>query len=189
MSSIRRQRASSAHLAYPAEVLDHTALDSLGLLWGTRPDESPPKVVMTRAQWDTLTADWRVARKALRFLGTTWRDNPMISPPRSVTPEVAATSGLPPAARPYRYRPKSPGPFAHLRALPPEAAIARAQADHAKRVAKGTDTAASLKTLSRALAAIKRAMVNHVEPRPLPAMTGDDPPTPTQLREMAADQR
>jgi hypothetical protein len=189
MSSLRHQRPSSVYVPYPAHVLDHTILEALGLIWGTRTDEVPPKVVMTRAHWDQLIAAIHATEKrgkraleasdaphrAIAFLGTTWRDNPLIPRPPGESPEETGSR--------YRYRPRKRSRFAHLTELPVDAAIETAKAEHAHRVT--TQQMAeedSIEVLQDALEAIRRAAANRVEPRPLLAPEGEDPPTPTQIR-------
>lgn len=150
-------RSRTAFVAYPAQVLDHSILDAMGLVFGTRLQESPPKVVMSQGDWDRLVAAIRATKgaalkrpnaphRALLFLGTSWEDNPLMQRPRGVPPK---------RIRPYR--PKKPSPFVHLIALPTAEALARAQADHEARVQAGEDVEESLKLLRRALAAIRRA--------------------------------
>lgn len=186
MSGIRQQRASSAYIAYPAILLDDTILSALGVLWGTRPDENPPKVVMTRADWDVLTRaihtlpDSR-AEHALQFLGSTWQDNPLLErPPGEPDPTPA---------QPRKFPKKRPSPFAHLFSFSVPAAVNLARAEHEARVSSGHDEEQSLATLHRALEAIRRNALNRVEPNPLPAMEGEDPPSPRELKRMERGER
>lgn len=180
-------RASrTRYLPYPATILDPALLDQIGVIAGTRPDEDPPKVVMTLGDWQKLRDDPRLAKRAIHFLGTTWQDNPLIRPPAAAKVSNPLVAALPKPIRVYKPRVKRPHRFAHLLALPFTEAVGRAQTEHAARLAEGVDAAESMGILSDALEAIKRAVVNHVEPRPLAAMMGEDPPTPTELRRQAA---
>lgn len=169
------RRPATAYLSYPAQVLDPVALSHMGVIAGTRPDENPPKVVMTGEHWDTLLANRRAAKRAIHFLGTTHEDNPLIPQPKGFKPAV-------PVRAPKPYRPKKPSPYAYLFALAPAAALAQVEHEHQQRVAGGMEAEDSLALMVKALAAVKRHAANRIEPRPLPAMEGEDPPTPTELR-------
>ncbi len=170
MSSIRRQRATSHYLTFPATVLDPSILDRLEVQWGTQPGP-PPAVIMTRAHWDTLLNAMKTERKAgrkamardsaahraLTFTGRTWEDNPTIARPPGV-PE--------PVIRSRAHRPRKPSPFAHLKDIPVSDAMRLARADHDKRLRDGMDVEESAAILLRAMAAIKRAAVSAVIPAP-----------------------
>lgn len=172
------RRPKAAFLPFPAVILDPAVLEDLGVLPGTRPDENPPKVVLSRADWETVLADPTRARKALRFLGRTRADNPLkggLPEPENLAPRT-----------PKATRSRKPSPFAHLRGLSLPEATAQAQRDHAARLAAGADEEASLATLVRALETVRRWDQQRVIPAPLAAPEGEDPPTPTEQRRQAA---
>lgn len=169
------RRPKDPYLTYPALVVDQGALEALGVIPGTRPEETPPKVIMTLSDWRKVVANPLLAKQALRFLGT-GDQNPLKGLPADPTPGPGKT------------RPRRPGPFDHLRGLPLEQALARAEAEHAARLAAGAEPEASLATLVAALETVKRWHDNRVVPNPLPVPEGEEPPSPTELRRQLAGQ-
>lgn len=189
MSSIRYQRATSLYVPFPGRIVDSTVLDSLGVIAGSRLEENPPKVLMTRSDWGKLLEFPELAKRSIAFSGTTWDTNPLIAPPHGMRRDAAFMAAMPDPSKPLKKKKKKGTPskpkvhsFAHLRELPLEQAIKLAEQEHLQRVATGKNMEESLKTLSRALKLVKRWAINYVEPRPLPQLEGEDPPTPTELR-------
>ncbi len=85
MSGRRTKRASSAYVAYPVVVHNPGALDRLGVAYGHVDTgvHGRAKLVMSREDWVTVMAQ---ASEAITFVGRTWRTNPTIARPISLSP-------------------------------------------------------------------------------------------------------